>query len=86
MGDKYCYAESFHSEGKETLNDADKAIRWLKILVMEVADKSNLDDDAVSPLFPILREFERQETIVVFNDPWAQSIHKKHEFMEFHQR
>lgn len=58
----------------EALNDAGKAVRGSKILVLGVAYKKDIDDLRESPALDIIKLLEERGATVVYHDPYVKSF------------
>ena len=58
----------------EALNDADKAVKGSRVLVLGVAYKANVDDDRESPSYIIIEALEKRGALVSYNDPHVSTI------------
>jgi UDP-N-acetyl-D-glucosamine dehydrogenase len=56
------------------LNDAGKAVKGARILVLGLAYKANVDDDRESPTYRLMAKLEELGGIVSFNDPYIPVI------------
>jgi len=62
------------------LNDAGKAVRGSRILLLGLAYKANVDDDRESPSYRLMEKLEEMGAIVSYNDPYIPVIRPSREF------
>ena len=60
-----------------SLNDAEKAVKGSRVLVLGVAYKRDIDDVRESPALDVIRLLEERGATVVFSDPYVREI-KEH--------
>lgn len=58
----------------DALNDASKAVKGSKILLLGLAYKPNVDDDRESPTYAVMELLERRGALVFYNDPHVPAI------------
>jgi UDP-N-acetyl-D-glucosamine dehydrogenase len=71
------------SKALKALNDAGKAIKGSKILVLGIAYKANVDDDRESPSYRLMEKLENLGAKAYFNDPCIPEIRQTREFPQF---
>jgi UDP-N-acetyl-D-glucosamine dehydrogenase len=62
------------------LNDAGKALRGARILILGLAYKANVDDDRESPTYRLMEKLEEMGGIVSYNDPYIPVIRPSREY------
>jgi UDP-N-acetyl-D-glucosamine dehydrogenase len=56
------------------LNDAGKAVKGARILILGLAYKANVDDDRESPTYRLMAKLEELGGVVSYNDPYIPVI------------
>jgi UDP-N-acetyl-D-glucosamine dehydrogenase len=71
--------------GKVTLalNDAGKAVRGSRILLLGLAYKANVDDDRESPSYRLMEKLEEMGAEVSYNDPYIPVIRPSREYARY---
>ena len=71
--------------GKVTLalNEAGKAVKGSRILILGLAYKANVDDDRESPSFRLMERLEAMGSDVDYNDPYIPVIRASREYERF---
>jgi UDP-N-acetyl-D-glucosamine dehydrogenase len=67
----------------EALNDAGKALKGARILLLGLAYKANLDDDRESPSYVLMEKLEAKGAVVAYNDPNVPVIRPSREHTHF---
>ena len=65
------------------LNDAGKAVRGARILILGLAYKANVDDDRESPSYRLMEKLEHMGALVSFNDPCIPVVRPSREYAHF---
>jgi UDP-N-acetyl-D-glucosamine dehydrogenase len=65
------------------LNDAGKAVRGSRILLLGLAYKANVDDDRESPSYRLMEKLEEMGAEVSYNDPYIPVIRPSREFAHY---
>lgn len=68
------------------LNNAGKAVRGSRILLLGLAYKANVDDDRESPSYRLMEKLEELGALVSYNDPFVPVIKTKRDFPQFEGR
>lgn len=67
----------------EVLNDAGKAVRGCRILLLGLAYKANVDDDRESPSYRLMEMLEDRGAVVSYNDPYVPVIRPTREYSRY---
>lgn len=67
----------------KALNDAGKAMKGAKILILGLAYKANVDDDRESPSYRLMEKLEALGAKVSYNDPYIPVIRKSREYGKY---
>lgn len=67
----------------QALNDAGKAVKGSRILILGLAYKANVDDDRESPSFRLMDRLEEMGSCVDYNDPYIPVIRPTREYERF---
>ncbi len=65
------------------LNNAGKAVRGSRILLLGLAYKANVDDDRESPSYRLMEKLEEMGAEVSYNDPYIPVIRKTREHSQY---
>jgi UDP-N-acetyl-D-glucosamine dehydrogenase len=65
------------------LNDAGKAVRGARIMILGLAYKANVDDDRESPTYRLMEKLEDMGAVVSFNDPFIPVIRLTREHAKY---
>ncbi len=65
------------------LNDAGKAVRGSRILLLGLAYKANVDDDRESPSYRLMEKLEEMGAEVSYNDPYIPVIRPSREYARY---
>ena len=65
------------------LNDAGKAVRGSRILLLGLAYKANVDDDRESPSYRLMEKLEEIGAEVCYNDPYIPVIRPSREYARY---
>lgn len=65
------------------LNDAGKAVRGSRILLLGLAYKANVDDDRESPSYRLMEKLEEMGAEVSYNDPYIPVIRPSREYAHY---
>ena len=65
------------------LNNAGKAVRGSRILLLGLAYKANVDDDRESPSYRLMEKLEEMGAEVSYNDPYIPVIRKTREHLQY---
>lgn len=67
----------------EALNDAGKAVKGARILMLGLAYKADVDDDRESPAYVLMRKLEEKGAKVSYHDPYVPVIRMTREHPEY---
>jgi len=71
------------SKVMEALNEQGKHVKGLKILLLGLAYKANVDDDRESPSYRLMEKLEHMGAKVSYNDPYIPVIRPSREYSKF---
>jgi UDP-N-acetyl-D-glucosamine dehydrogenase len=66
----------------KALNEAGKALKGARILLLGLAYKANVDDDRESPSYRLIEKLEKMGGVVDYHDPYVPEIRSTREFAE----
>ncbi|HLA27307.1 MAG TPA: UDP binding domain-containing protein [Syntrophales bacterium] len=70
----------------KVLNDHSKTVKGVKILLLGLAYKANVDDDRESPSYRLMEKLEELGAEVSYNDPYIPVIRLTRQYAKYAQR